>query len=108
MFARNLSVRLKPNMLAEFNQTFVNDVLPVLRKQKGFQDEITFSAGNGSDVIAISLWDTRENAEAYNAGAYPEVLKLLAKAIEGNPRVRTSEVGLSTFHKIEPAVPVAV
>ena len=99
MFARNISIHLKPNMLADFTETFEKDVVPVLRKQKGFQDEITFSVPGGTDVIAISLWDNKDNAEQYNSAAYPEVLRLLAKVVDGTPKVRVSEVIHSTFHK---------
>jgi len=42
MFARNVSIRLKSNILREFQQTFEKEVLPLLRKQPGFRDEITF------------------------------------------------------------------
>jgi hypothetical protein len=41
MFARTVSFRLKPGRSAEFTQVFDKEVLPVLRKQDGFQDEIT-------------------------------------------------------------------
>jgi hypothetical protein len=43
MFARSVFIRLKSNMLYEYNRAFENDTLPLLRKQKGFQDEITLS-----------------------------------------------------------------
>jgi hypothetical protein len=72
----------------------------VLRKQKGFQDEITFVAPGGAEAVGISLWDQKENAEAYGRGAYPEVLKLLGRLVEGTPQVRTYEVSNSTFHNI--------
>ncbi len=105
MFARNVSMHLKPNSLAEFTQTIEKEVIPFLRKQKGFQDEITFAIPGGTDVIGISLWDTKENAEAYSTAGYPEMLKSLSKVLDGNPKVRTSDVVNSTFHKI--AAPVA-
>jgi hypothetical protein len=105
MFARNVSMHLKPNSLAEFTQTIEKEVIPFLRKQKGFQDEITFAIPGGTDVIGISLWDTKENAEAYSTSGYPEILKSLSKVLDGNPKVRTSDVVNSTFHKI--AAPVA-
>ena len=41
MFARKVSMHLKPNSVAEFTQRVEKDVLPLLRKQKGFKDEIT-------------------------------------------------------------------
>ena len=100
MFARNVSIHLKSNMLSDYTRTFEKEVLPLLRKQNGFKDEITFASSGGTDVTAISLWDNKANAEAYNTKAYPEVLKTLAKFIEGTPKVQTGEVVNSTFHKI--------
>jgi heme-degrading monooxygenase HmoA len=100
MFARNLHLRLKPNCVSEFTRTIDKEVIPLLRKQKGFQDEITFVTPNGTEVVGISLWDEREDAEAYDRRAHPAVLKALAKVAEGTPEVRTYEVANSTFHKI--------
>ena len=99
MFARSVTIRLKPNVVAEFNRTMETDILPLLEKQKGFRDEISLVASNGSEVLGISLWDHKEDAEAYNRTTYPEVQKLLAKVSEGTPQVQTYEVGSSTIHK---------
>lgn len=99
MFARNVALHLKPNTMGEFKLVLDKEILPILRKQTGFRDEITFSTPTGVDVVAISLWDTKENAEAYNALGYPEVLKSLNKVLDGAPRVRVSDVISSTFHK---------
>jgi hypothetical protein len=104
MFARNVSIHLKPNMLSEYTRTFEKDALPLLRKQNGFKDEITFSSPDGTEITAISLWDNKANADAYNTGAYPEVLKAMARVVEGTPKVRTGEVVNSTFHKIAAAI----
>src|ERR1700726_4944728 len=105
MFARNVSISLKPNMLSDYTRTFEKEILPLLRKQKGFKDEITFANASGVDVPAISLWENKTHAEAYNANTYPQVLKTLGRFIEGTTQVHTSEVVTSTLHKI--AVPVA-
>jgi heme-degrading monooxygenase HmoA len=99
MYARNVAVRLKPNTLGDFTKTFETNVLPILRRQKGFQDEITFAMPGGTDVIAISLWDTKENAEAYSTSGYPEVLKSLERFLDGSPKLRVSDVISSTLHK---------
>jgi len=98
MFARNVSIHLKPNTLSDYTRTFEKEVLPLLRKQTGFKDEITFAGAGGSDVTAISLWANKTDAEAYNANTYPQVLKTLTKFIEGTPKVQTSDVVSSTFH----------
>jgi heme-degrading monooxygenase HmoA len=104
MFTRRVSMHLKPNSVAEFTRTLEKEIIPLLRKQRGFQDEITFVGSTGTDAFGISLWDTAENAEAYNRGTYPEVTKNLARMIEGTPKVETYEVANSTFHKIAVAV----
>ncbi len=100
MFARNISFRLKSNMLSDYNRTFENEILPLLRKQKGFKDEITLSNPGSLDAIVISLWESKANAEAYNTNTYPQVLKTLARMIDGAPRVQTFEAVTSTFHGV--------
>jgi hypothetical protein len=100
MFARNVSIHLKSNTLSDYTRMFDKDVLPLLRKQKGFKDEITFAGSGGVDVTAISLWENKADAETYNTNAYPEVLKTMARFIEGTPKVQTSDVVTSTFYKI--------
>jgi hypothetical protein len=104
MFARNVSFHVKSNMLAEYSRTFEQNILPLLRKQNGFRDEITFSGPGGVDVTAISLWDNKASSDTYNTNTYPEVLKTMAKFIEGTPQVQTGEVVNSTFHKISAGV----
>src|SRR5206468_6366518 len=99
MFARNVSIHLKSNMLSDYTRTFDKDILPLLRKQNGFKDEITFSRPSGIDVTAISLWDNKVNAESYNTNIYPDVLKTLARLIDETPKVQSCEVVNSTFHK---------
>jgi len=104
MFARRVSMHLKPNTAAELTRRFESEIIPILRKQKGFQDEINFITTGGKEAFAISLWERTEDAEAYNRGAYPEVVKLLTTVVEGTPRVETYEVSNSTFHKLPAAV----
>jgi len=98
MFARHVSMQLKPNTRAQFTRTIENEILPLLKKQHGFQDEIVLVApGSGTEVVAISLWDRKDDAESYQRASYPEVLKALAKVVEGTPEVREFEVANSTL-----------
>jgi heme-degrading monooxygenase HmoA len=99
MFARSVTIHLKSNSVSEFNSTMEKDILPLLQKQKGFRDEISLVTSNGSEAVGISLWDRREDAEAYNRTTYAEVQKLLARVSEGTPQVQTYEVGTSTIQK---------
>ena len=100
MYARNVTLSLKPNTASEFTQTLEKEILPLMRKQNGFKDEITFVAPNGTDALAISLWEKRENAEAYGRDTYPAVLTSLSTIVEGTPTVEAYEVSNSTFHRI--------
>ena len=104
MFARRVYLHLNPNSVVEFTQKLEKEIIPLLRKQKGFQDEISFVGQGGTEAFGISLWDKAENAEAYNRGAYPEVTKILATVVDGPAQVETFEVANSTFHKIAAAV----
>ena len=106
MFARTVSVRLKTGRAEEFTRLLDQHVIPVLWHQKGFQDELSLVASNGADAIGISVWDSKENAEAYSRGAYADVLNLLEPLFDGTPHVQTYEVTSSTFHKIPVRVTV--
>ena len=99
MYARNVSIHLKSNSLSDYTRTFEKEVLPLLRKQNGFKDEITFSSLGDTEVTAISLWDNKANAEAYNSNIYPDVVKTLARVMDGTPQVQSGEVVNSTIHQ---------
>jgi hypothetical protein len=106
MFARSVSFHLKPGRAAEFTQLIDIDVIPGLRKQKGFQGAMTLVAPGGAEAVGISLWDLKENAETYALGPYTGVLKTLATVVEGTPRLQTYDVSNSTFHKVAAHVTV--
>ena len=105
MFARSVSIHLKPNSSVAFAKQIETETIPTLRKREGFQGELTLLAPTGMEAVAISMWDKKENADAYARTGYPEVLKNLNKFFEGTPTVQTYDVANSTFHKI--AVTVA-
>ena len=102
MFARHVAVKLKPSTLAEFTRVMENEILPWLRKQKGFLDTITLAAPGGREIVAISFWDQEENARVYNSTSYPVALKILEKILAGTPQVRTFDVVSSTLQKVDP------
>ena len=104
MFARSVSFHLKPGQSAAFTQVLDKEIVPMLRKQTGFQDEIALVAPNGADAVAISVWDRKENAENYARTGYPGVLTALNAVIEGTPQVNTYDVLNSTFPKNVPVI----
>ena len=99
MFVRKVTTLLKPNSISKFSCLMEQEVIPMLRKQDGFQDELTFFDPSEDGVTGISLWDKASNAEIYSRETYPAVLEKLAVLIEGTPKVDTYETLNSTFHK---------
>ncbi len=100
MYTRNVTMKLKGNCAPEFTRTLENDVIPVLRTQKGFKDEITLIAPERNEAVAVSFWDKKEDAESYSREKYQDILKMLSKVVEGTPRVEQFEVANSTSHQI--------
>ena len=100
MFARIANVNLKVGEGPGYARTVDREVMPVLRKLSGFRDQITLVSSDGKQTIGITLWDRREDADAYTVGAYQDVVKCLQKHIDGTPEVTTYEVTNSTAHAI--------
>ena len=94
-FARNVHFQIKNGKEKEFSTVFENEVLPILRKQSGFQNELTLVNPNGA--VGISLWNDRQSAEAYNTSTYPQILAKLNPVIVGTPKVETYDVAATTL-----------
>ena len=88
-FARNVHFQIKKGKETEFTNCWEKEILPLLRKQNGFQEEVNLLNPKGAEFI--SLWDSRKNAETYAAETYPTVLAKLNPFLEGTPRVDTFE-----------------
>ena len=93
-YARNVHFQVKTGKETELNNLFEKEVLPMLRKQNGFQEEVTLLNPKGAHFI--SLWDNRKNAETYETATYPSVLAKLSSFIVGTPNVETYETA-STY-----------
>src|SRR5580765_369802 len=103
MFTRHVVIQLKPKTAPEFTRLIEKEVIPMLRKQKGFLDELTFISPDLTEAVGNSFWETKEDAEAYNRTGYPMVMKSLETVVNGIPTVGTANVSNSTFHKIAAA-----
>ena len=88
-FARNIRFEIKNGKEQEFNTLFENEVIPILRKQNGFLEEVTLTSP--TSAVGVSLWNDRKSAETYQTETYPKVLAKLSGVIEGTPRVETYE-----------------
>ena len=99
MFSRQITMQINKNWTPEFPKVIEKEVLPLLRRQKGFLDELILLAPDKTEVVAISLWENKEFAETYNREFYPEVVKIINKYVEGLPVVKTFEVEYATLQR---------
>lgn len=98
MFARNVTLHVKANQVKEVASKFEKEILPILRKANGFLSQITMSR-NPDETVGLSLWNNKEQLDAYTKDTDPQVAKLLEPFITGSPEVRTYEVSTSTSHQ---------
>ncbi len=103
MFARRFSIHLKPSSVVEFTEKEEKEVIPAIRKLKGFRDLIALVSPSGTEAFVITLWDGAESADACGREIYPRLVKILANVIEGTPVLETYNVSNSTSHKIAAA-----
>ena len=104
MFARIVKIPLKPVASVEFAKAIEEAATPLLRRHKGFRDEIALISSDGTTALGISFWDSKENAEAYDRSGFAAVMKTLEKVLGGPTELETCEVTNSTAHKIAPAL----
>ena len=92
MFARHVTMRLRADSLAKFERVIEVGVIPLLREQEGFLDQVILISAERAEAVVITFWSNKENEEAFNRTQNPEVLSRLLEVIEGNPKVDLYEV----------------
>ncbi|HVA01555.1 MAG TPA: hypothetical protein VMV34_07865 [Terriglobia bacterium] len=100
MFARIVRMKLKTSGDPGYARTIDEETIPTLQKFTGFVGEVAMVSSDGKEAIGISLWDRKENAEAYDRKGYAGVLKTLDKHLTGEPELQTYEVTNSTFEAL--------
>ena len=97
-FARNVHFTVRNGKVDEFKRLMNTEILPLVKKEKGFCQDLTLLGGNTG--MSVSLWDDRACAETYNTKTYPEVLKKLSPVLEGTPRVDTYDTIFTTIPNV--------
>ncbi|MBZ5614151.1 MAG: antibiotic biosynthesis monooxygenase [Acidobacteriia bacterium] len=101
MFTRTVEVTTKPGKSQELTSIINDKVLPILKKQVGFVDETVLVSDTDPDRgLAISFWNTKQDAERYQKEQYPAIHEMIRPLLDADPVVRTFNVDSSTTHKI--------
>jgi quinol monooxygenase YgiN len=99
MFARIVTMRPKPNTVVQLTKVLEDQVLPTLRKQDGFQDEVCLISADTKKAVVISFWGRQEQADKYSVTAYPQILEAVKHLLEETPVAKSYEMLSSTFYK---------
>jgi heme-degrading monooxygenase HmoA len=85
--ARSVRFDIATDKNEEFHTIFRNDVLPILKKQDGFKNELLLV--QDQHVLAISVWNNLDSARKYESATYPQLDKTLRPVMLGKPTVDT-------------------
>jgi heme-degrading monooxygenase HmoA len=94
---------IKPGKLESATRLLENDVIPLLKQQHGFRDEVSFFTEGADEGFAISFWDTKADLENYEREVYPKVRDKMRELFEDQPVARSYEVNNSTWYHIHAA-----
>jgi quinol monooxygenase YgiN len=94
--ARSVRFDIAPDKNEEFHTLFRNQVLPTLKKQDGFKNELLLV--QDQHVLAISVWNDIDSARKYESATYPQLDKTLRPVMSGTATVETFDYdALSTI-----------
>ena len=103
MYARILTVDMKPGQGGTYAKEIEQEIIPLLRTFPGFRDEIAGVSADGKQAVGISFWDNAESAAKYKREGYARVLKIMEPVMAGKAVVMEYELTNSTAHHIRVA-----
>ena len=78
MIARILDFDVKMEKKTDFVKVMKNEVLPILKRQNGFQEILPFFPEKMKDrMFAITLWTSKPDVERYERETYPKVFDIV-------------------------------
>ncbi len=99
MYMLHIDGTLKPGKKDEFLKAWSNQVLPLLKKQNGFIDEILLFENGTNHGCGLSFWKSQKDAERYQREVFHQASSHVDDFLEGAPTIRSFDVASSeTFH----------
>jgi heme-degrading monooxygenase HmoA len=99
MFARHITMYLKPDVKEEAEKAVISELPPLLKKHEGFRDVVLLVSSDGREAVGISLWDSQEAADAYHRESYPVAQSLTSRFAEKPSELKTYEVSYTSTQK---------
>ena len=98
MFARVVSMQVKPNASGDFARLFENEIVPALQRQRGFSGEILLMEPGGPEAVVLSFWHSRHDAEVFARERYPGLVEKLTPLVQRVQAVTMLQLAHSTVH----------
>jgi hypothetical protein len=99
MYMLRIDGTLKAGKKDEFLKAWSSQVLPILKKQSGFVDEILLFENGTNTGTGLSFWRSQKEAERYHREVFNQTSSPIKHFLEGPPTVRSFDVASSeTFH----------
>ncbi len=98
MYIRMTFVRLKANKKEAARKLYDNEVIPTHKGRKGLRFvHLLESIDNKDEGIAVTAWDTEEDALSYEkAGDYQKQVRKFKDLIEGEPELKSYQITASS------------
>jgi quinol monooxygenase YgiN len=99
MYMLRIEATLKPGKKDEFLKAWSSQVLPLLKQQSGFIDEILLFESGTNDGCGLSIWKSQKEAERYRREVFNQASTHVQHCLEGAPAIRSYDMAASeTFH----------
>ena len=91
MFARAMVIKVNQGCNAELSRTFEQEIIPLFHKEKDFRGLLAFTVPNGTEALALSLWDQKAGSYGCITGSL-STLTALARIVLFKSVVQVCEV----------------
>lgn len=91
MFARLTFIKVLPEHTNQVRQVYNQEVIPVVRQQKGLIDIMLLEpTDKADDLISLTRWERQADAEAYEAsGVYRQLVGKVKDLLAKEPVLKT-------------------
>jgi quinol monooxygenase YgiN len=99
MYMLRIDGTLKPGKKEEFLKAWSSQVLPLLKQQSGFVDEVLLFESGTNAGAGLSFWKSQKDAERYHREVFHQATAHVQPFLQGEPTIHSYDVAASeTFH----------
>jgi heme-degrading monooxygenase HmoA len=101
MFSRIVNFTVNPAKAEEFRTALNDQLVPRIREQRGFVDNIESFDTKSGQFCCVTLWKSATDVENYEQGFFKEIASRLQPFLQSSPTAQTLPVEYSSAHNIQ-------